>query len=53
MLAVLIGNFGKADSDYQEKLDSMNSLIHNLKVDEELAEDIREFFYETYNTRMV
>lgn len=50
-VAVLIGNFGKSDSNYQEKLDSMNSLLNSLKVEEELAEDIREFFFETYNTR--
>ena len=50
-VAVLIGNFGKADSEYQEKLDSMNAIIANIEVEEDLAEDIREFFYETYNTR--
>lgn len=50
-VAVLIGEFGKEDSKYQEKLDSMNGLIMQLKLDDELAEDIREFFYETYNTR--
>ena len=29
----------------------MNAIIANIEVEEELAEDIREFFYETYNTR--
>jgi hypothetical protein len=35
-MAVLIGDFGKADNAYQEKLDSMNSLLFSLKIDEDL-----------------
>jgi hypothetical protein len=50
-VAVLIGDFGKADVAYQEKLDSMNSLLANLEIEDDLQVDIREFFFETYNTR--
>lgn len=43
-VSVLIGEFGKAYASYQEKLDSMNGIMSQLNLDEELQVDIREFF---------
>jgi hypothetical protein len=36
-VSVLIGNLGKSDSAYQEKLDSINELMTNLEIEEDLA----------------
>ena len=35
-VVVLIGEFSKDDVAYQDKLDSMNGLLDNLKIDLEL-----------------
>ena len=50
-VVVLLLDLSKADNIYQEKLDSINALFFSLEIQEDLSLDIREFFFETYNTR--
>ena len=50
-VATLIAVISKKESAYQEKLDQANTVMKNIELDDQTAEEVREFFQKTIGTQ--
>ena len=50
-VATLIAVISKKESAFQEKLDQANTVMKNINLDDQTADEVREFFQKTIGTQ--